>query len=279
MVVTGLGLLFGGRAEPAGRARTRAGRWSRAASRPTGADAADPRRRGRRRARRRRRAAARPHRHAEGRSRAHVGGARCRCRPVREVGERWSPCTASPTSCGCSAPTGSARAGPVRRSRPRKLLGSYREGYAERRAAAAELDRRAPSAQARAQEADLLRSGSTRSAGRPAAGRGRRAARRGAAAGARRGAAAGRASGSRPAGRRPRTRPGGALAASQPLGRAARAGRRRPDDQARSLGGRLAESATWSPTSPPSCPATSATSTPTRPGWSRSTSAGPRWAV
>ena len=201
MVVTGLGLLFGGRAD-AGRVRAEPGPGhgrgpaaARRADRATAVHARDRRRR--RRARRRRHAAAEPHGHRRG----PVPGARRRPRPCRcdarpRSASRWSPCTASPTSCGCcarpsSAPRSTGSPAPSTRSCSAQL----RERFAAWRAVADDLADRRRNARERNQEADLLRLGPRRDhPGRPAAGRGRRAARRGAAAGARRGPAHRRAS-------------------------------------------------------------------------------------
>ena len=113
MVVTGLGLLFGGRADAA-RVRADPGRaiveGRVRLSADMAAEVAGAHRRGRRRGRRRRHACCCP---ARSRSRAGRGrtsaAARCRCRCWPSSASTCSPCTASPTSCGCCARPSSAR--------------------------------------------------------------------------------------------------------------------------------------------------------------------------
>ncbi len=164
MVVAGLGLLFGGRAD-AGRVRAdRAGHRARggccwAAGRPTRCSGrvAD--------------AGAEPDDDgtlllsrtvtAEGRSRAHVGG---RAVPVAVLGERRragrSRCTGSPISCGCCARPSS---GPRWTGSPAPSTRSCSAGFGGAVRAVArglrELADRRANARQRNQEADLLRLG------------------------------------------------------------------------------------------------------------------------
>ena len=194
MVVTGLGLLFGGRADPARvrsgagpgggrRPAAAAGRLRRCwpASRDAGAELDEDG------ALLVSRAVA-----VEGRSRALPRRPRGAGRGARRAGRAASwRCTGSPTSCGCCAP-----------AEQRAALDRY-AGPGRRAAGAATASRTSAGAQLaddladrprqrreRAQEADLLRLGLAEiDRGRPAAGRGRGAARRGGAAGARRRAA------------------------------------------------------------------------------------------
>ena len=158
MVVTGLGLLLGGRADPkavrrgADRARVegrfavadRPDSWSRVAA---GAEFEDGE------------LLVSRHVTAAGRSRACLGGAQCRPGSAprdRPTDHHPRPVRADPARHG--GPPARA-AGPVRRGRCRARLDRYRAGYAERRSAGAELDRLRSAAQARAREVDLLRFG------------------------------------------------------------------------------------------------------------------------
>ena len=112
MVVTGLGLLFGGRADPA---RVRPGAAAGRGRRP--ADGSTPTARWPVRSTRRAASStttARPWSSAARcRPRAGPGrtpaAARCRCRCSPTWPTTWSPCTASPTSSSCCGPAGSAR--------------------------------------------------------------------------------------------------------------------------------------------------------------------------
>ena len=164
MVVTGLGLLFGGRAD-AGRVARGAGPAVVEGRLAVAPDGAVGRRggRGRRRARRRRRPDVSRTVSAEGRSRAHVGG---RPVPVGDAGRgrraSWSPCTASPTSSGCCGPAGSAAAldrfagDDAREAAGAPTAQAWHAAGGGRRPAR-RARRRRP--RERAQEADLLRLG------------------------------------------------------------------------------------------------------------------------
>jgi DNA repair protein RecN (Recombination protein N) len=163
MVVTGLGLLFGGRAD-AGRVRAEPGRAVvegrlRLAGQAAEAVHARVAEAG---------AEVEPDGavllsrvvSAEGRSRGHVGGRAVPVAVLARWASRWSRCTASPTSCGCcgrpsSGPRWTAIAGPEHE----KLLATYREAYQEWRAASDDLAERRRNAHTRHQEAELLRLG------------------------------------------------------------------------------------------------------------------------
>ena len=212
MVVTGLGCCSAAAPTPA---LVRAGRRSavvegRVAGRPDGATAPPRARRGRRRARRRR-AAHRPARsRAEGRSRAHVGGRAVPVGVLAELGRATSsPCTASPTSSGCASPARQREAldrfagdatSPSRSAVPRRPT----HGCAPVDAPSSRRPRPGPRARPGGRPA-AVRAGRGRG-GRPAAGRGRRAARRGRAARPRRGLRGRRGAGARRARRRRRRR-------------------------------------------------------------------------
>ena len=262
MVVTGLGLLLGGRADPgAVRDGQRTAPSSRAGCSSTRPAAS---RRGRRR----------PARElddgdvllvsrtvsAEGAAGAHLGG---RSVPVGRAGRAgratWWRCTASPTSCASLARRASGRrsTGSPAPTSP-TLLAEYRGRVAA--AAARRGPARARScarARERAQEAELLRLGLAEvEAVAPAAGRGRRAARRGRAAGPRRRAAGGRRAGARCAAAGDARRRGGAADVAALVAPARRA--LDPVARARPRAGRArrrgsARSGTCWPTSPPSC--------------------------
>ena len=183
MVVTGLGLLLGGRADagavrggepaavvegPCGSSRVpgrRPGAPRPAASWTTGTSCSWPGRSS-----------------AEGRSRAHVGGRGGAGRPAGRAGRAsWSPCTARPSSSGCASPARQREA--LDRfagdAVPTPLAG-YRAGWTrlrQVRGRAGGADRPGPRTRAGGRAA-AAGAGRGR-ADRPAAGRGRRAARGG----------------------------------------------------------------------------------------------------
>ena len=282
MVVTSLGLLLGGRADPAA---VRIGAEQRRRRGPARGRPDGPRRPravgGRRRARRRR-AAHQPYRLGRGplpgpsrRPR------RCRsgCSPSSPTTS--SPCTARPTSRGCSSRPGSAR----------RSTGTPGDGAATPLATLPGGLPTAARGRGRARRADHAGPGA-RPGGRPAALRPRRDRGRRAAAGRGRRAAARRRSGSATPRRCRRRRHRARGAARRPedsvdegrdattLVAAARAAleavrprttRRWPRSPTGS-----ARSASCSPTSRPSSPRTPSRSTPTRSGSPRSRSGAPR---
>ena len=280
MVVTALGLLLGGRADT-GAVRSGAkhgpgrGRGPRRGPRRPFARG----RRGRRRRGRGRPGRAGPQRLGRGplagvrRRRLGAGRRRSPRSP-----SRWWPCTASPTSTGCSGPAPSARRSTASAaSGPAALLRDVpptcTTGW---RATERELDEVVGPARERAREADLLRFGLGEvEAVAPAAGRGRRARRRGVAARVRRHAAHRRRAGPRGAleraGRSPTRWP------PRPRPAACLDGVREHDPEAGELADRLAEiSLPARPTWPPTSRRTPRASTPTRPGSPPSRSGGPR---
>ena len=216
MVVTGLGLLFGGRAD-AGRVRADPGRAvveGRLRLRGALADAVQARITD---------AGAELDDDGsvllsrtvtiEGRSRAHVGGRSMPVAMLAEVGEQVLAVHGQSDQLRLLRPAEQrARARPVRRRRAREAAGDLSRGVRPlarggRRPGRPAAQRPRPLAGGRPAQARPRRD----QPGRPAAGRGRRAARRGAAARARRGSAGGRGAWPRrrwpAASRRPTTRP------------------------------------------------------------------------